>query len=145
MCWMSDDTLLSWSPLASVTFFAFEGYPATAISDSYIADSRFDKKKTKISLDIAADHSGHCKLIFSKWLLEGAINFFIDNTPTVCSINWSSECHMIEFTYSQGTHTVEIIGEFANPCVPDFPDINRDGKIDILPIATVAKDYGKTV
>ena len=61
-----------------------------------------------------------------------------------CSILWSSKYYMINFTYSQGTHNVKIVGEFAGrPAITEFPDINGDGIIDIYDVVMVCSHYGE--
>jgi len=123
--------------------WAFEDYLVVAITSSSIASFTFSKELGEIGFEIVASTSDSCSLIISKWLLDGAFNFLIENVSAVCPISWSSEFRMINFTYSQGTHNVKIIGEFTSPLIPDFPDINRDGKINIVDIFTVAKHFGE--
>jgi parallel beta-helix repeat protein len=124
----------------------FEGCHVVAMSTSSIKDFSFNKKAGEISFNVAAGESDSCKIIISRWVLDGAFNLLIDDVPAAFSIRWSSNHHMINFTYSQGSHTIKIIGEFAGrPPLTDFPDINGDGKVNILDIYIVAKHFGKTL
>ena len=116
----------------------FEDDYVMAITSSSIKKFSFNKKVGEMSFNIATDTSDSCKVIISKRLLDGAFNFLIDNATSPCSIRWSSDFHMLNFTYSQGTHGVKILGEFVLRY-----DLNNDRKIDIKDIATIAKHYGE--
>ena len=125
--------------------WVFEDCLVKAISNSTIMDFNFDKEIGEMSFNVAADTSDACKVIVSKGLLDGAFNFIIDNVPSACSISWSSEFHMINFTYTSGTHSVKIIGEFANrPSLVEFPDINGDCYIGIKDLYAVARHFGES-
>ena len=123
----------------------FEDCQVMAISNSMITDFIFNKELGEISFNVATDTSGFCRVVVTKWLLDGAMNLLIDNVPATWSFSWSNQCHMINFTYDRGTHNVRIKGEYVNPCIPEFPDINRDGVIDIFDVVLVAKSFGKTL
>ena len=122
----------------------FEDNRVMIISDSSIADFGFNKKRGEITFNVAVDKSDFSKLIVSKLLLDGAFNFYIDNLLSVFPVGWSSKFHMINLTYSQGNHSIKIIGEYTSPCTPECPDVNRDGIIDIFDVILVAKCLGKT-
>ena len=111
-----------------------------AITASSITDFNLNKKTGEMSFKVAIDTSDFCKVITSKWLLNGAFNFLIDNVPATWSMTWDSEFHMINFTISPGTHNVIIVGESTLRF-----DLNGDGIINILDIATLAIHFGETL
>lgn len=125
-------------PYPMSNFWTFEEYPVAVISDSVITDFSFQQKTGEMNFNVTADTADSCKVIISKWMLDGAFNLLVDDIPATWSVSWSNECHMIDFTYSQGTHSVRIVGE----SMLRF-DLNGDGKINILDIALVAKCFGE--
>lgn len=117
---------------------------ASAISNSSITDFTVDTKLGEIRFNIATNASDSCRLIISKWVLDGAINLLIDDIPATWSIDWSSGCRMITFTHSIGNHSIKIMGEYKHRCTPECPDVNRDGIIDIFDIVLLTQNFGKT-
>ena len=122
----------------------FEDNRIMIISKTSITDCGYNETLGEISLNITADMSNSSKVIVSKWLLDGAFNFFIDDVLSTFPVSWSSKFHMINLTYSQGNHSVKIIGEYTSPCTPEWPDVNRDGIIDIFDVVSISKWFGKT-
>jgi parallel beta-helix repeat protein len=82
-----------------------------------------------------------CKMIVSKKLLGGAITIFIDGTQ-ITPLLKSDETHIFAtFNYTGDSNRVRIEGEFGARLLEN--DINRDGKVNIVDISAVAKDFGK--
>jgi parallel beta-helix repeat protein len=109
-----------------------------AISNCSLTDCCFDQRLYEISFNISASVPDSCKMIVSKWMLDGAFNLLIDNAPATWSIAWSHEYHMINFTIRQGIHNVKIVGESALRF-----DLNQDGVINIVDIALLARQFGR--
>jgi len=119
--------------------WAFEKCLLVAISNSTIMNFNFDQQIGEISFNVTADTSDVCKVIISKWLLDGAFNLFIDNVPATCSISWSPNYYLMNFTYSQGLHTVQIVGESVLR-----GDLDGDRYIGIKDLYLVASHFGES-
>ena len=106
----------------------------------------FNRSLGQISFNITSVTSGFCNVTVPKLLMDGAFKVFINDTQVPCMLAWNTSHTLIYFTYGQGTHNVEIIGEIVTrvrgPDLLSIADVNGDGIIDIVDIVIVALRFG---
>lgn len=113
---------------------------AGVLSDSSPNDFVFNRSAGEITFTV--NDGTFCKVIVSEEGLDGAFNVTIDDVPTPCIINWDETHYFIHFTLPSGNHEVRIAGEIAGRLVGD---LNEDGEVNIIDIATAAIDFGKKI
>jgi parallel beta-helix repeat protein len=101
--------------------------------------SRFhlDEKTKIISFNVTG--RGYCNLTIPRDVLDGSFKIFINNTQVSCLSSWTETNTSVYFDYKTSIPlSVKIEAQVKLVC-----DLNGDGKINILDIALVAKQYGR--
>jgi parallel beta-helix repeat protein len=86
-----------------------------------------------------------CNTTIPKALLDRTFIPLVDDQAVPC-MSTSNQTHFsVYLNYNfTGTHTVKIIGQYTQRRpLTEFPDLNSDGKIDILDIFIIAKHFGE--
>ncbi len=131
--------LMPW-PMPNV----FRPYLLALANVSNVTDLVFNRALQQISFNLDAASSDCCRLIIPRYVMDGALSVLIDEVPAGFSIQWSPDCHMINFSYNEGSHKLKITSEIVDtPPVSKYPDLNSDGVVDILDISKVAYYYKK--
>jgi parallel beta-helix repeat protein len=113
-----------------------------ALTGSNVTDFAFNRTLHQLSFNVDSDSSNSCSVIIPRYVMDGSLNVFIDDAPTAYFVQWSSDCHMINFSYVKGSHSLKITGEIVDrPPISTFPDVNSDGKVDIVDVTIVAKAF----
>jgi len=102
----------------------------------------FDNKPAQISFTVnSTDTPGFCNIIIWSTLINGAFHVSIDNDTVPIILMWEKPkiYTLIHFTYCNGTHNVQIVGEVP-PALSPF-DLNGDGKINVIDLAAIAQNY----
>jgi len=109
-------------------------------TNSSVADFNFNSNGILglISFNVSGQCT-FCKVIVSRELLDSVSEIKVRGIPVAFFLNWDEGYVFANFTYSGGSHQVEICGEIARRC-----DVNRDDKVNILDISMVAKEFGST-
>jgi parallel beta-helix repeat protein len=114
-------------------------WPVAIFSNSSVSDFNCSIKTGVISFNVK--NGTFCRVIIAKKILEGAFNCSVDASPESSSLNWDNTHVFMDFAYSNNNHKVTITGEKVTPTPSD---LNNDGTVNIVDIALVAKDFGRT-
>lgn len=119
---------------------------AAVITSAHTTNIEFDNDTGEwcMSFYVTTDRADSCTVIIPKWLLDGTFNVLVDDTPVACSFDRSTQCHMLSFTYSSGSHNVRISAEYGKrPLLTQLPDLNGDGKVSLQDLTLLATHYGQ--
>jgi hypothetical protein len=92
-----------------------------------------------LSFVIVADNSGFCNVTISRNRVDSSFNITADESPTIYSMTQNATNSILSFAYSAGSHSIRITGTERGYIIGD---VNGDGKVDIIDIAIVARNYG---
>jgi hypothetical protein len=116
-------------------------YTIVVFSDSLVRGLTFNGSLQ--TLTFKAVGGTFCNVTLPRKLLDGSLAVSINDRPIACMSTWNlaniSAC--FNYTLTQST-TIRVLGEYAcRPPLTEFPDLNDDGKIDILDIYIIAKHF----
>jgi parallel beta-helix repeat protein len=142
----TDNYPLKFHPGTTSTFeVSYEGFnhSVSVFADSAVTGFNFNPSTQEITFMVSG--GTFCNVTVPKTLLDGALTLFIDDQSTPWTLMCDEE-HVYAYVTHNFTdmHQIEFIGEYmGKPPTMEFPDINGDGKINILDIAIVAKHFGE--
>jgi parallel beta-helix repeat protein len=119
---------------------------AAVITSSLTTNLGFDNStgEWSVRFNVTTDTADSCIVIIPKWLLDGTFNVLVDDVSTACWFDWSNQYHMINITYSSGSHHVRISAEYVKrPLLTQLPDLNGDGKVSLQDLTLLAIHYGQ--
>jgi nitrous oxidase accessory protein NosD len=119
---------------------------AAVITSSRTTNLGFDNNTGEwgVRFNVTTDTADSCVVIIPKWLLDGTFNVLVDDVSTACWFDWSNQYHMINITYSSGSHHVRISAEYVKrPLLTQLPDLNGDGKVSLQDLTLLAIHYGQ--
>jgi parallel beta-helix repeat protein len=110
-----------WSPTRRFEAGTWNGvtYYVTTFSNSTVASFNFSQPLKQISFNITSGASGFCNITIPIELLDGNFTIKLDHEEVSAPlITQNSTYSFIYFTYSNGTHPVEVYG--TTVIVPEF-------------------------
>jgi hypothetical protein len=114
---------------------------SVAIFTNSRVDFNFSSSGTvgSISFNVSGQYT-YCNVIVAQELLGSITGVKVDGNPVPSFLHGDDYCLSVNFNCTVGTqHNVEILGDIARRC-----DVNCDGKVNILDISTVAREFGCT-
>jgi predicted GH43/DUF377 family glycosyl hydrolase len=113
-------------------------------SDGTINSFSFNISIGQISFSIDSSKTSALWVNVPKQVLDGAFNIYVDDVPAACIFAWTNNNTSLHFTVGQGKHTIKIEGEHVSrPLLNEFPDLNGDGKVNIVDVYIIATKFGK--
>lgn len=116
------------------------------VSSSYpIENFSFNRSLGQISFNFTSATSEFCNVTIPKLLMDGAFKVLINDTQVASILTWNKTHTFIYFTYDQGLQNVAIEGEIVTRIrsmdLLYLVDVNADGIVDVIDLATVSKRY----
>jgi parallel beta-helix repeat protein len=96
----------------------------------------FTYNKTVCAISFTANNGTFCRVIILREALDGSFSVTVNNAPVACMLSWDGNHHFVDLNLTARSCNVKITGEMAM-----IGDINRDGKVNIIDISKVAKNY----
>jgi parallel beta-helix repeat protein len=117
-------------------------YTIVVFSDSLVKGLTFNGSLQTLTFEAVG--GTFCNVTLPRKLLDGSLTVSINDQPIASMSTWNlvniSACINYNLTYAA---TIRVLGEYAcRPPLIEFPDLNNDGKIDILDIFIVATKFG---
>jgi parallel beta-helix repeat protein len=124
-------------PVGSIpVFWKDESYYFLITGNMTVSRFASDPDKT---LNFKIIGHGYVNITIPREFLDGSFRVFVNNTQTPWLSSWNKTHVSIYFEYpTSGSHIVKIEAEMKL-----LGDTNSDGKVDIVDIAKVAKNFGK--
>ncbi|MDH5266532.1 MAG: dockerin type I domain-containing protein [Candidatus Bathyarchaeota archaeon] len=111
-----------------------------------VENFNFNRSLGRISFNFTSATLGFCNVTVPKLLMDGAFKVLINNTLAASILTWNQTHTFIYFTHGQGTHNIAITGEIVTRIrsidLKYLIDVNGDGIINTLDIASVTRRYG---
>jgi parallel beta-helix repeat protein len=110
-----------WYPIERFNVGTWNGvtYNVTTLSNSTLASFSFSQQLKQISFNITSGASGFCNVTIPIELLDGNLTIKLDHVEVSAPlIGQNGTCSFVYFTFSSGTHQVEIYG--TTVVLPEF-------------------------
>ena len=116
-----DGNVYAFGTITSSNNILFGGttYYTPITTNSIITSFSFNQSAKKISFNTAGT-AGFCNVTILKALLSGPYTILKDSSPITLSETSNATHSFLYFTYTQGIHSIEIIGTIV---IPEFPTI----------------------
>jgi len=128
-------------PIQTFDVTILRRYIVQVLSNSSIESFSFDHARGARILNFNVNGpektSGYFYVKFSRELLAGPYQVYVDQNPTECSQTDADGNIYLYFTYTHSTHTIEIEG---TPSL--LGDVNYDGIVDMKDIYIVIQAFG---
>lgn len=119
-------------------------YDCRIIGNATVSNMCFVKSDNCMEFNVTiSSFDGWWNLTIPRLLLDEQFKVKIDDAGIPAMLSWNYTHTSVSFTYGgEGAHHVEVI---ANMPIKEFPDIIKNGVIDIFDVVTIAKHFGKTL
>jgi hypothetical protein len=118
----------------------------SAYSSFPVENFGFNRSLGRISFNLTSATPGFCNVTVPKLLMDGAFKVLINDTLVASVLTWNQTHTFIYFTHGQGIHNIAITGEIVTRIrsidLKYLIDVNGDGIINTLDIASVTRRYG---
>jgi parallel beta-helix repeat protein len=118
-------------------------YTIVVFSNSLVKGLIFNGSSQTLTFE--AGGGTFCNVTLPRRLLDGSLTVSFNDQPIAVMSTWNlvNISAYINYPLTQSA-TIRVLGEYAcRPPLTEWPDLNNDGKINILDIFTVANMFGK--